>query len=104
MTNKTAEIIDYITAIKEALEFISANKKWVLATGADNHITARTMSIVNFGPDIYCQTSKNSCKYGQIQKNPNAALCCNNYQIEAKAVFCGRPMLKKNIEIMINQQ
>jgi general stress protein 26 len=77
------------------LDFISNVGVCVLATGADDRITAREISVVNSGFDIYFNTDKNLTKFKQIQKNHNVALCKKNYQIEGVAEILGHPKDEK---------
>jgi general stress protein 26 len=82
-------LIDPNVCEAEVISALEQNKKWVLATAAQNRVTARTMSIVNIGLRIFCQTDRNFLKCQQIATNPNVALCLNNIQIEATAAFRG---------------
>jgi general stress protein 26 len=61
----------------------------VLATSADDHVTARMMSVVHRDLHLYFQTDANFQKTQQIKKNPNVALCCDNLQIEGVAAILG---------------
>lgn len=69
-------------ACKELFATLGDHQIMVLATGADNRITARSMSVILHSGKFYFQTDKTFLKYQQIEKNPNAALCWNNLQIE----------------------
>nr|WP_278308398.1 pyridoxamine 5'-phosphate oxidase family protein [Oxobacter pfennigii] len=63
----------------------------VLATCADNKVTARMMCHINDGLTIMFSTNKNSQKVKQIGKNPNVALAIGNLKIEAAAELSGHP-------------
>lgn len=63
----------------------------VLATSADNVVTARTMSLINYNSDLYFQTDKKMNKYRQLTKNSNVALCNHKFQLEGMAIELGHP-------------
>lgn len=77
---------------KEIIDFLKANKHMVLATCADNHVTARTISIINNGLKIFFQTDSDFVKYQQIKQNNNVALAYGNIQIEGKAQITCHPL------------
>lgn len=89
---------DYCIIEKEIIEFLEKNTIWVLATCINNHVTARSISIINFGLKIYFQTDSEMEKYKQIVENPNVALCYKNYQIEGNAVIKGN--IDKNSDFL----
>jgi len=62
-----------------------------LSTSLDNRVTSRPMSVVLFNGVFYCQTDKTSLKCQQIQKNPNVALCYQNFSIEGTCRMVGKP-------------
>lgn len=82
--------LNYEQLQQEIMDILGKNKYWVLATSADNRVTARSMSIVNDGLKIYFQTETLLDKYQQMVANPNIALCYNNVQIEGKAESKGQ--------------
>ena len=84
-------IIDYKTLMEEAVLFLEKEKSIVLATSADDKVTARTVSHVNDGINIYFQTGNTSEKFMQIKTNPLIALAVGNMQIEAAAEALGHP-------------
>jgi uncharacterized pyridoxamine 5'-phosphate oxidase family protein len=86
------ENLNYSQLKEELITFLSKNKTLVLASCADNRVTARTMSIIHDGIVIYFQTDKEFLKYQQIEKNPNVALCAGNVQIEGRATIMGHPL------------
>ena len=88
--------IDYPELEAETINFISHHSTWVLATCANNHVTARSVSTVNIGLKFYFQTDTSFIKYRQIMINPNVALCLDNYQIEGMARGLGHPLSANN--------
>ncbi|MCI5753004.1 MAG: pyridoxamine 5'-phosphate oxidase family protein [Oscillospiraceae bacterium] len=62
-----------------------------LSTCSDERVTSRPMSVVVIGGKFYCRTDENYLKCRQLRKNPNAALCHNNFSIEGKCRIIGRP-------------
>jgi len=79
--------LDYNLLSNEIIETLEKIETIVLATCDWDHVTARTMNLVNNGLTIYLQTGKNSEKGKQIIKNPNVAMAIDNIQIEANAIF-----------------
>ena len=90
-------MIDTFTRELEAFfSKTGAAEKMVLATSADNRVTARTMSCIIQERVIYFQTDRNLLKYQQISSNPRVALCSGNAQIEGIAQDIGHPSNKEN--------
>ena len=83
---------------QELSKLLEDAKYIVLATSADNRVTARTLCHVNIGLDIFFQTDSGFLKVEQIRKNPKVALCLNNMQIEGVAQLRGRPSEDQNAE------
>lgn len=83
---------------EEIIEILKSEKHIVLASCSDGRVTARTMSHVNVGTDIYFQTDKKFLKVEQISKNPRVALCVGNLQIEGIAEFGSHPSAPGNTE------
>ena len=81
--------LDYETLKNELLQALEKNKVWVLATSDGSRVSARSMSIVHDGFDIYFQTSRHFEKYTQMMQNGNVALCCSNVSIEGVASDVG---------------
>ncbi len=81
--------LDYESLKNELLKALDANKIWVLATSDGSRVSARSMSIVHDGFDIYFQTSRHLEKYAQLTQNSNVALCCSNVSIEGVAIDAG---------------
>ena len=81
----------------ELLRFLDGNKTWVLATSDGRRVSARSMSIIHVGADIYFQTDRRFEKYRQMMQNGNVALCCSNVSIEGLASDIGP--WKDNLEL-----
>lgn len=81
---------------QELEEMLAQGAHLVLATSAGDRVTARTMSYVNIGLDIYFQTGRGSTKCAQISANPRVALCLGNLQIEGEAEILGHPLAEAN--------
>lgn len=81
--------IDYEGLKNELLKTLDTNKVWILATSDGSRVSARSMSIVHDGVDIYFQTSQLLEKYAQMMQNSNVALCCANVSIEGVAIDVG---------------
>lgn len=88
--------ISYNELLEETIEALSKYKIWVLATSANDHVTARSMSIVNDGLTIYFQTHTSFIKYHQIEQNKHVALCHKNIQIEGEAIIRGNGFNGRN--------
>lgn len=83
---------------EEIITMLEREKHIVLATCSDGHVTARTISHVNAGMDIFFQTDKRFLKVEQILKNPRVALCAGNLQIEGIAKLEGHPSDSENAD------
>jgi len=68
----------------------------VLATGTNNRISSRQMSVIVYDGKFYCQTDETYLKYKQITENPNVALSYKNFSIEGKCRIIGHPLDKEN--------
>lgn len=90
------ESLDYSLMETEIAEALENTGSIVLATGAGGHVTARSMSPVNIGMDVYMQTDRRFMKTAQMLENPTVALCAGNMQIEGVAEFLGHPMDQQN--------
>jgi hypothetical protein len=84
--------IEYDTLREEAIRFLDRHEVLFLATCADDRVTARAMSCVHVGLEIYFQTSRDSCKFAQICRNPHVALCAANIAIEGVATVGEHPL------------
>lgn len=76
---------------------LGTNQIMVLATSANNRVTARSMSFVIDKGKFYFQTEKSFCKYQQIKSNPHIAVCLNNIQIEGECNEIGHPLEERNL-------
>ena len=88
--------IDYESFAAECASFVSRWPTWSLATAAGDHVTVRTVNVVNVGMKIYFSTDTRLTKFAQIQANPKVALCRENVQIEGLARDLGHPLTPKN--------
>ena len=77
------------------LRALGEGKKMVLATAKDGQVSARMMSFVILDGLFYFQTDRAMRKYRQMEKNPNAALCEGNLQIEGICRELGHPLEDK---------
>lgn len=77
---------------EEVLRFLNKHKILFLATCADSRVTARAMSCVHVGLEIYFQTSRDSVKFSQLSRNPNVALSAANIAIEGAATIGEHPL------------
>lgn len=68
------------------------SRKMVLSTCLRDRVTSRMMSVVQKEGVFYFQTDKTLGKYEQLIRNPRAALCIDNIQIEGICREMGRPL------------
>jgi len=92
----TQERLDYASVRHEKIKFLGDHMLAVLATSADNRVTARTVDYASKGLDIYFLSWEHHTKCAQIKANPNVALCIDNVQIEGLAKVLGNPLDTKN--------
>lgn len=85
------EELNYNELSNEIQEKLKSEENIILATCADNKVTARAMAHINDELTIMFATSKNSEKAEQIRQNPNIALAVGNLKIEAVAELFGHP-------------
>jgi len=88
--------INYNELKKEIESFLMKNKTLILATSANDRVSARMIEFVNIGFTLIFETDKRSGKYKQIMKNPNVAICAKNVQIEGIATIGKHPMDTSN--------
>lgn len=69
--------LDFNISKKEVEDYLKNNTEWILATSSKDHVSARSMSIVNDGLTIYFQTDKGSRKYQQMIINKNVGMAQN---------------------------
>jgi uncharacterized pyridoxamine 5'-phosphate oxidase family protein len=77
--------------LEEIFQKLRSAKEIVLATCANNKVTARMMCHINDGLTIMFSTNRNSKKVEQMKENQNIALAIENLQIEAVAEIFGPP-------------
>ena len=87
--NNTSFPLDAAALTAEITTMLAANRIWVLATSSEDRVSARSMSIINDGLDIWFEMRSTDLKGRQIQANPRVALCWNNVQIEGRAEILG---------------
>ncbi len=85
------EELNFIEVSNEIEELLQSQENIVLATCANNQVTARMMCHINDGLTVLFSTSRNSEKAEQIKRNPNVALAIGNLKIEAVAEHFGHP-------------
>lgn len=73
------------------LESFGQCRKMVLSTAVKDRVSSRMMSVVRINDSFLFQTDRNFRKYEQLIKNPHAALCADNIQIEGVCREWGRP-------------
>ncbi len=86
--------MDTITEFKQLVE---KEMTIMLATCANNEVTMRVVSPVEYDGGILIFTSSHSKKYLQLKQNTNCCLACKTFFAQAKAEFLGPTMLDKNI-------
>ena len=92
--------IEYAILEQEIIRFLDDHKILVLATSANDRVTARSMSCINIGLNIYFQTDKRFIKFEQIKQNPQVALCAGNVQIEGMAKIGNHSLDSSNKEFV----
>jgi Pyridoxamine 5''-phosphate oxidase. len=85
------EKLDFTKLSNEIERKLKSEQTIILATCADNKVTARTMAPVNQGLSVLFSTNRNSVKIEQIKQNQNIALAVGNMKIEAVAELFGHP-------------
>ncbi|HRX15881.1 MAG TPA: pyridoxamine 5'-phosphate oxidase family protein [Spirochaetota bacterium] len=89
--------INFNDAVDYVLKKLQKNKIAVLAScGADMRVSARSMSIVNRGLEIWFQTDSRFKKNRQMDENPFVALCLENIQIEGRVEKTGHSLDPEN--------
>ncbi|MGF7144188.1 putative pyridoxamine 5'-phosphate oxidase family protein [Anaerotaenia torta] len=83
--------LNYNDLCNEITEKLQSEDNIILATSANNKVTARAMAHINDGLTILFATSRNSEKVEQMRRNPNVALASGNLKIEAIAELFGHP-------------
>lgn len=88
--------LDFRIIFNEVEKIIEQNKIWYLATSKNDKVTARAISIVNEGLNIFFQTDIAFEKYKQMEFNKNVALVQGNVQIEGISTLLGHPLEEGN--------
>lgn len=83
------EQVDLTIEKRTLLNELAAHHVMVLATSANNIVTARNVSIVLYRDKLYFQTDSAMEKARQLRQNPLVALCIENIQIEGLAKEIG---------------
>lgn len=76
---------------KKLYKELEDHGKMVLSTSSNDKVTSRMMSVIMKNGLFYFQTDLTFRKYEQLKKNPNAALCMDNVQIEGICEEIGCP-------------
>ena len=93
------ENINYDVLKQEVGDLLDQHRIMVLATAAQDHVTARAVSCIRQDLRIYFQTDSDFLKCRQIEENPRVALCGGNMQIEGTARLIGRTLDERNREL-----
>lgn len=78
-------------AADEFTRFLDKTDHMVLATSENDRVTARMMSFVHDGIELFFQTDAEFLKTRQMRSNPLVAICQNHVQIEGTAQELGHP-------------
>jgi len=79
----------YKMRLEQVLAFLETKHAIVLATAEGDRVTARTVTFVSRGVEIYFLSLAENTKCRQIEANPNVALCRDHVQIEGTAELLG---------------
>lgn len=79
-------------AVRAFYEPLGPAHHMVLATADDARVSARMMSVIRLNDRFYFQTDVTLRKHAQLQRNPRAALCTENLQVEGTCRLLGSPM------------
>lgn len=85
------EPLNYNDLADEITKSLQSEQGLILATCANNRVTARMICHINDGLTILFGTSRTSQKVAQMRQNPNVALAIGNVKIEAVAEIFGHP-------------
>ncbi len=77
-------------------ETLGDHRFMVVATSKNDHVTARTMSVIICDKKLYFQTELTLTKAEQLAANQNVAVCYSNYQIEGTCREIGHPCEPQN--------
>jgi general stress protein 26 len=81
--------LDFNSELEKQFQELAAKKVMVLATCAENHVTARNMSVIVLDQKVYFQTDRLMEKARQIEINDQVALCADDFQLEGTAKILG---------------
>lgn len=84
------------TKKEELFSQLGDHAKIVLASSANDIVSARMMSFVIIDTIFYFQTDIRLRKYNDIKNNHNVALCMDNIQIEGICKEIGHPLDNKD--------
>lgn len=82
----------FSAAYEKFLSDFGKGRTMVLSTAENNIVSSRMMSVVLIDGLFYFQTDCTFRKYQQLIRNPNAALCIDNIQIEGICEEIGHPL------------
>lgn len=85
---------------KKFFKELETKDHMVLATSANDRVTARNVSTIFMNGKIYFQTDVEFFKYNQITQNSNVALCESDLQIEGIAKAVGHPLEEHNKDFL----
>ena len=83
--------LDRAGLTEEIVSILENAQTMILATCADNQVTARSMAVINDGLTILFQTGGHSEKINQLTANRSVAFAVDNIQIEAVARIIDDP-------------
>ena len=83
------EKLDFETEKIAQFQELAGKKIMVLATSANDRVTARSMSVIFLDGKVYFQTDRVMEKARQIEANPNVALCTDDFQMTGTARILG---------------
>ena len=92
--------LDFLELKESIITFLEEKSTIILATSSNDRVTARSISFVNKGLEIFFVTWTHHTKSVQIRENANVALCISNLQVEGKATIRGPPFDPNNKEYL----
>jgi len=85
------EKLNYDALEEEIEKILRKAKEIVLATSAEDRVSARLMAPLSDGLTVMMSTGGGSQKVEQMRQNPNIALAIGNLKMEARAELFGHP-------------
>ncbi len=70
-----------------------------LATGVNDRISARPISVMNMGLRVFIRTSGSSRKAVQMTANPNIAACVGHFYFTGRAIPLGSAYSQENSQV-----